>query len=78
VVAFRVAGVPDVLTDGVTGYLIEPGDHGALAGRSLELLADPTLRRSFGAAAEQRCRSTFDIRGVAGRYAEVYAEVTRA
>lgn len=75
-VAFRVAGVPEVLVDGVTGYLIEPGDHDELARCTLELLGDEPLRRSMGEAAADRCRSTFDIGSVAGRYAHVYAQVT--
>lgn len=78
VVAFRVAGVPEVLADGVTGYLVEAGDHDGLARRTIELLGDEQLRRSMGAAAEERCRSLFAIEHVAGRYADVYAEVARS
>jgi glycosyltransferase involved in cell wall biosynthesis len=77
VVAFRVAGVPEVLTDGVTGYVVDPGDHEALARRTLELLGDEALRRAMGKAAEERCRAVFAIDRVAERYADVYAEVTR-
>jgi glycosyltransferase involved in cell wall biosynthesis len=72
-----VAGVPEVLTDGVTGYVVDPGDHEALARRTLELLGDEPLRRAMGTAAEGRCRATFAIDRVAERYADVYAEVTR-
>ena len=77
-VAFDVAGVPEVLVDGVTGYVVEPGDHPALADRVLELLKDPASREAMGAAARERCRSAFDIGSVARRYAEVYSEVARA
>ena len=77
VVAFGVAGVPEVLIDEVTGYVVEPGDHGALAMRALELLKDPELRNAMGLAAMKRCLSAFDIGTVARRYADVYSEVFR-
>jgi glycosyltransferase involved in cell wall biosynthesis len=77
VVAFGVAGVPEVLIDGVTGYVVEPGDHGALASRAMELLADDERRSAMGLAAKERCRAVFDISGVARRYADIYSEVAR-
>lgn len=77
-VAFDVAGVPEVLVEGVTGYVVEAGDHAALADRVLELLKDPDGREAMGVAARERCRSAFDIGSVARRYAEVYSEVARA
>jgi glycosyltransferase involved in cell wall biosynthesis len=76
VVALRVAGVPEVVIDGVTGYLVEPGDHAELARRVLELLGDEQRRCTMGRAAKERCRSTFDIGSVARRYVDVYSEVT--
>jgi glycosyltransferase involved in cell wall biosynthesis len=76
VVAFGLAGVPEVVEDGVTGFVVEPGDHASLAERVLKLLEDEGLRREMGAAASRRCLATFDIAGIARRYAEVYAGVT--
>jgi glycosyltransferase involved in cell wall biosynthesis len=75
VVAFGLAGVPEVVEDAVTGFVVEPGDHASLAERVLKLLADEELRREMGRAAARRCLATFDIAGIARRYAEVYAEV---
>ena len=77
VVAFGVAGVPEVLIDGVTGVVVEPGDHAALGMRTLELIKDPERRSAMGLAAMKRCLSTFDIDTVARRYATVYSEVVR-
>jgi glycosyltransferase involved in cell wall biosynthesis len=48
VVATRVGGVPDVVEDGVTGYLVRPGDTHALAERLAILAADPERRREMG------------------------------
>jgi glycosyltransferase involved in cell wall biosynthesis len=54
VVATRVGGVPDVVDDGVTGYLVRPGDTHAVAERLAMLAADPELRRRMGAAGRER------------------------
>ena len=54
VVATRVGGVPDVVTDGVDGFLVEPGDVEALAERLERLAADPELRRAMGEAGRAR------------------------
>ena len=48
VVATRVGGVPDVVRDGVDGFLVEPGDVDALADRLGQLAADPELRAPDG------------------------------
>lgn len=48
-VATRVGGVPDVLRDGIDGYLVEVADTDGLADRLAELAADPQRRRQMGA-----------------------------
>ncbi len=54
VVASDVCGLPDAVSDGVTGMLVPPGDHRALAGAIESLLKDAGLRRRMGAAARLR------------------------
>jgi glycosyltransferase involved in cell wall biosynthesis len=75
VAAFGVAGVPEVVIDGVTGFVVAAGDREALTRRTMELLTDEALRARMGHAARERCASAFDIRRVADRYAEVYDDV---
>jgi glycosyltransferase involved in cell wall biosynthesis len=54
VVATRVGGVPDVVEEGETGFLVRPGDTHALAER-LEILArNPERRAAMGAAGRER------------------------
>jgi glycosyltransferase involved in cell wall biosynthesis len=48
VVATRVGGVPDVIRDGVDGFLVEPGAVDDLADRLAELARDPDLRERLG------------------------------
>jgi glycosyltransferase involved in cell wall biosynthesis len=54
VVASAVGGIPDVVEDGVTGLLVEPGDVDGLRAALQRLLADPQLRRRLGRAARAR------------------------
>ncbi len=50
VVAYAVGGVPDVVREGVDGFLVEPGSTTDLAERLARLAADPELGRRLGAA----------------------------
>jgi phosphatidylinositol alpha 1,6-mannosyltransferase len=54
VVAPAAGGPIDLVGDGVTGFLVPPGDPGALADAVAGLAADPVLRASQGRAARQR------------------------
>jgi glycosyltransferase involved in cell wall biosynthesis len=51
VVASRVGGLPEVVTDGVTGYLVEPGDVAGLRERLEQLTGDGAFARGMGDAA---------------------------
>ena len=75
VVATRVGGVGSVVDDGVTGYLVPPGDSAALAGRLEQLLGDPDRRQAFGASGRARSRSRFSIDRLISELHELYEEV---
>jgi glycosyltransferase involved in cell wall biosynthesis len=75
VVAYAVAGVPEVVVDGQTGFLVSSGDVTGLAHRTLEILGDPEKSRVMGADARERCRSRFDISVIAPRYLALYNEL---
>jgi glycosyltransferase involved in cell wall biosynthesis len=64
VVATRVGGIPEVVEDGVNGYLVEPGDVDALAARVATLIADPALRARMGEAGRARVERDFTTRPV--------------
>jgi glycosyltransferase involved in cell wall biosynthesis len=51
VVASRVGGIPDLVTDGETGKLVPPGDADALADALVRVLSDRALAERLGAAA---------------------------
>ena len=55
-VATRVGGVPELITDGVDGYLEAVGDIEAQAARVIELLTDDALHRRISGGARQPLR----------------------
>jgi len=61
VVATRVGGVPDVVRDGVDGFLVEPGDTESAAERLATLARDPALRRRLGEAGSARVRERYSV-----------------
>lgn len=62
VVATRVGGIPELITDGVTGHLVERGDTAAMSERLLTLLADRELRARMGEAGRETVSAKFDLR----------------
>jgi glycosyltransferase involved in cell wall biosynthesis len=61
VVANRVGGVPDVVRDGVDGFLIEPGDIEGAAARLAALAADPALRTRLGESGRARVLERYSV-----------------
>jgi len=59
VVSTRVGAIPDIVVDGETGCLVEPGDSDALASRIARLVADSTLCERFSRAARTRYEAKF-------------------
>ena len=61
VVATRVGGVPDVVTDGEDGFLVEPGDVDELATNMARLANDSGLRARMAAAGRERMRTRYSV-----------------
>jgi glycosyltransferase involved in cell wall biosynthesis len=61
VVANRVGGVPDVVRDGLDGFLVEPGDVEAAADRLATLAGDAELRRRLGESGRARVRERYSV-----------------
>jgi glycosyltransferase involved in cell wall biosynthesis len=61
VVATRVGGTPDVVRDGLDGFLVELGDVESIAGRLRELAADPARRAQMGAAGKEHVRERYAV-----------------
>lgn len=72
VVATRVGGIPELVTDQDSGFLIERGDADTLAARVLSLLADPMRRESMGAAGRKTVDAKFDLQRNVARLLAAY------
>jgi glycogen synthase len=74
VVASRVGGIPEVVVDGETGWLVEPGDPVALARALRMALADPERARRMGEAGRRRVEAHFSWDRIAALTMEVYQQ----
>ncbi len=73
IAASEVSSIPEIVVDGETGYLVPADDVDRFADATGALLADPTLRASFGEAALERARSEFSVERMAEGTLAVYA-----
>lgn len=78
VIASAVGAHLDSVVDGVTGYLVRPGNPAELARRARELLADPTTRTAFGYAGADRARSRYSLERIGRELVKVYEGVRLA
>jgi len=78
VVASRIGGVPEIVQDGVTGFLVKPGDTLELGERLQQILSDQPLARRMGAAARERALDRFTWDAVASRCLASYETPTPA
>ncbi|WP_051261313.1 glycosyltransferase family 4 protein [Desulfovibrio inopinatus] len=62
VVASRLAGIPELIEDGVSGLLVPPGDVRALAEALAKLLDDPALRRILGERGRETVVQHFNLK----------------
>lgn len=72
-VASDIGGIPEMVVNGVTGDLVEPGNVDALINAVSKLLTDSELRKRMGAAAEQRALSEFDAENQTRKIMELYS-----
>ncbi len=75
VVATRVGGVPDVVTDGEDGFLVDPGDVEGLAASLARLANDPALRARMGGAGRERMRSRYAVDRLIDDVDRLYGEL---
>lgn len=61
-VCTAVGGIPEMITDGETGFLVPPHDAGALAMRIGRILTEPALARRMGQSARRRVETDFSLR----------------
>ncbi len=77
VVASRVGGVPEVVDDGVTGYLSAVGDVEKMSEDAARLLSDEGARREMGRRARESALARYSTEQIIPRYVEFYERVLR-
>jgi glycosyltransferase involved in cell wall biosynthesis len=77
IVASGVGGIPEAITSGEHGILVEPGDPAALSEALRALLSDPAVRLRLGDAARRRAQAEFRVGEMADRYERIYRESVR-
>ena len=75
VVASRVGGIPDLVRDGETGYLVPPADEKALAEGIKKLLDDPDKAKQMGLRGQEHCRQ-FSLETMIEKLDELYSDLT--
>jgi glycosyltransferase involved in cell wall biosynthesis len=70
-VAMRVGGIPEVVAEGQTGYLVSPSDPSALG----QVLDEPAQGQLRGRAGRQRVEQQFDVRRMVADYEATYREL---
>jgi N-acetyl-alpha-D-glucosaminyl L-malate synthase BshA len=75
VIASSVGGLPEIIENGVTGYVFPPDDTGAMAAEAISLLNDPDRRSALGRRAAARVRSDYCVDRVVPIYEDAYRNV---
>jgi N-acetyl-alpha-D-glucosaminyl L-malate synthase BshA len=75
VIASRVGGLPEVIDDGVTGFICDPDDLETMVNLGVRMLTDASLAGTIGLAAAQSVRSRFCASVVVPQYEQYYEDV---
>jgi glycosyltransferase involved in cell wall biosynthesis len=75
VVASRVGGIPEVIQDGVSGFLHPVNDLDGMAASAIRLLSDEGLHRQFAQAAKRIAHEKFCESKIVPVYEQYYREV---
>jgi len=75
VVASSISGIPEIVIDQVTGFLVPPGDPVKLAEKLRVLVVDRKLRRDMGRNGRERVLSTYSVEKVSKAVRDMYNEL---
>jgi N-acetyl-alpha-D-glucosaminyl L-malate synthase BshA len=75
VVASKVGGLPEVVADGVEGFLVEPSDVSTMAERSISILSEDSHRQEMGKRARDKAHRNFCSTKIVALYERFYQKV---
>jgi len=74
VVAPQVGGIPEIITDGEEGLLVDNRTPSAFGAACLRLMNDPSLRTRMGARAKAKVEASFSDVAMAAQYRRLYTQ----
>ncbi len=77
IVATKVDGLAELITDGVEGSLVEPNNPIALSKAMKRILSDPALRENMGQRARKKAVGKFSVKTMIQKYEELYLDLCR-
>lgn len=75
VLSTNIAGIPEMLTDGVEGFLFAPGDNNKAIASMTKIVSDHQLRHNMGLAGAARFASVFDLEIMVENYRKLMLKV---
>jgi glycosyltransferase involved in cell wall biosynthesis len=75
VISSNIGGIPEVVEDGVTGFLVPPDDPQSLAQRIMELVGDKDKRQQMGERGYRRVVEKFDLNQQVRKIEQLYEEL---
>ncbi len=77
VIATKVGGIPEIIIDGKTGFLVPPKNPQAIAEKIIFLLKNPEKSREMGERGYQRIKQHFGLEKMAREHEKLYEEVMK-
>ncbi|VVQ02138.1 D-inositol-3-phosphate glycosyltransferase [Pseudomonas fluorescens] len=77
VISTPVGGIPEAVTEGVTGLLVKPGDTKGLATAICKILLNPAIASAMGSKGQNRHRERFSADSMGRNCLEVYASCVK-
>ncbi len=75
VIVSNIGGLPEIIQDSQTGYLVKPADPEAIAEKLLHLYRNPCLRYEMGKAGREFIKSRFEWKLIASKMIRIYNNV---
>jgi L-malate glycosyltransferase len=77
VIGTRIGGIPEVIVDGETGYMVEVGDTAAVANKAISLLKNDERHRRFRENSVRHVRENFLSEKIVSVYEEIYNSLVK-
>lgn len=77
VVASNVGGIAELIEEGITGFLVPPGDYNRLAEKIKVILQNPTLAKSMGIEGRKKILNNFSLEAMKNAYYSLYLKFGR-